>query len=359
MNSSQLIFCQVDFIPDYQVDLDSIKKFQQLFADRVLYFPAAPTPRAESSINPWNFKLPEQYRIPSLPEKFTLDFAEITDLRAKEILKICEQENLSVVCQWSGGIDSTVILASIIKNFPPYLLDKVHVYMNNASYLENPIFFDKVIKKYGLSYGYYGSDWSQALTILGYPGDPVWGHVDLVELERYHPGAWKNNPITNPDKLLSWMASKSSEKLVKWFYEIVVDSSRHNGVELANYEDFYWWANFNFFYATQCLYGYSIVKENITPDNYKKYCQNIIPWYHSSEYQIWSMVNRSNDVKFDGTIRNYKKAAKDYIFELDKNPYYRDYKTKLVSNKKGNKTIDSVLWALYEDGTAVYKNISY
>ena len=356
MNSHPLIYCNIEFVPE-GADLESIAKVQQLFHDRVIYFPAAMNPRAEMTPNPWKLKLPDEYRIPDLPENFNLTFADITDRRAQEIAKLCEDKNLSLVCQWSGGIDSTVIMAAIIKNFPQHLLSRVHVYMNNISYLENPIFFDRVIKKYGFSYGRNKLDWDQAMITLGYPADPLWGHADLLELERFHPGSWKNHPKSKPDELLSWLRTKSSKDLVDWFYEIMIQSSDAAGIELTTYEDFYWWNNFNLVYASQSMHGYTAVSQKITPETYKKYHGNIVPWYHSDDYQIWSIVNRSRNVKFDGTIRNYKKEAKDYIFDVDKNPYYRDYKSKTISARKSNKVMKPLLYALYEDGTTVYEDL--
>jgi hypothetical protein len=344
----------VNFDPGPEADWDSIKKFKKLFQGKVVYFPAAPIPRSGVAPNPWNLKLLDQFRIPSMPENFSMDFAEVTDRRAQEISRICEETNLPLVCQWSGGIDSTLLLSAIIKNFPAHLLSNVRVYMNNSSYLENPLFFERVIKPYGLQYGNFDLDWSTSLVVLGYPADPLWGFADLVEFERQYPGEWRNNPVSKPDRLLAWISGKSSPGLAQWFYELIVHSSQTSGMDLIDYGDFFWWMNFNLNYATQCLHGLGSLSGKITADTFQKYHSNVISWYHTDEYQLWSLSNRDTGVKFDGTVRNYKKAAKDYIFDLDKNPYYRDYKTKMVSNRKGSRTEISVLTALYEDGTAIY-----
>lgn len=361
MISNPLIFSSIDYVPDTSTadEIDQIRKFQQLLSSGVLYFPALGSPRAGMAPNPWNFKLLDQHKIPEMPDKFSLGFSDITDHRAQEIAKICQDKNLPVAVQWSGGIDSTLILAAIVKNFPKYLLPRVHVYMNNASYLENPMFFNRVIKPNKLSYGNEKVNWDKFLLISGYPADPLWGYADLVEFERHYPGEWKNNPVSNPDRLIYWIEQKTTSELAHWFFEIIAHSSQTSGIDINDYGDFFWWGNFNFNYSAQCMHAYASLPEAVTPESYSKYRENVIAWYHDRDYQIWSMVNRGNGVKFDGTIRNYKKPAKDYIFDVDHNPYYRDYKTKMGSDKKGKRISDSLMVALYEDGTAVYKDIKY
>jgi hypothetical protein len=43
------------------------------------------------------------------------------------------------------------------------------------------------------------------------------------------------------------------------------------------------------------------------------------------------MVNNNNGQKIEKTSSSYKKAAKDYIWDLDRNDWYRNFKVKIES----------------------------
>jgi len=86
------------------------------------------------------------------------------------------------------------------------------------------------------------------------------------------------------------------------------------------------------------------------------YFRNATPWFLSKEYQVWSIQDQKN--KFDGTVQSYKMSAKEYIYEVDKNEYYRDYKTKVTSLSSSARRysflradIPYISHVLYNDGT--------
>ena len=58
---------------------------------------------------------------------------------------------------------------------------------------------------------------------------------------------------------------------------------------------------------------------------------NVVNWFNDSEYQLWSMNNNNNGTKIHNTVNSYKTVAKQYIYEFDKNEWYKNYKIKLES----------------------------
>jgi hypothetical protein len=54
-------------------------------------------------------------------------------------------------------------------------------------------------------------------------------------------------------------------------------------------------------------------------------------WYNDPVYQHWSMNNNNNGQKIGGGPATYKKAARDFIYDFDKNDWYRSFKLKLES----------------------------
>ena len=57
----------------------------------------------------------------------------------------------------------------------------------------------------------------------------------------------------------------------------------------------------------------------------------IINWFNGQDYQRWSMVNNNNGQKIIKGPATYKMAARQYIYDLDKNDWYFYFKIKLES----------------------------
>ena len=119
------------------------------FESRIIYNdPFVGFDRINDVGNPFGLTLFDKFRAPELTSVPSTTFEQATDITAMRLAKLIENSDLPIAVHWSGGIDSTVILSAMIKNFNPALQDRVVVVMNNASYFENPYFFEKCIKNY-------------------------------------------------------------------------------------------------------------------------------------------------------------------------------------------------------------------
>jgi hypothetical protein len=223
--------------------------------------------------------------------------------------------------------------------------------MNNSSIFENPWFYDKVIKANGMTCTASIDHWQSYVCITGNPADSLWIQSDIVEMESVWPGSSQWSLSKRKDTLIQWIAHKSSQDLALWFYDLVVDGSRQAGITLDTMEDFYWWWYFNFGYT-------GLIYKDLGKDQHlgsvidlAQWNRQHLGWYHNREYQLWSAHNRSNGVKISGTVRSYKWPAKCYIHDLDKNSWYRDYKTKTGS---GNPYLKNIVKAVYDDGSMIF-----
>ena len=95
--------------------------------------------------------------------------------------------------------------------------------------------------------------------------------------------------------------------------------------------------------------------KNKHDDSLDEYISNFMPWFSSDAYQLWSIHNRNNNSKFDGTTRSFKMPAKEYIYDLDKNDYYKDYKTKVNSKYLKARNRYAKVSLVYNDGTIILK----
>lgn len=333
----RVFYASRDYTPEIQDEFFvGIKSMKALFLYQSLHFPR----NVES-----NYHKP----IYSIPTTITpITFAEATDRRTQEIIAYAKTNDLPIVIMWSGGIDSTVMLAAVIKHFPPDLLERVVVRMNNASYAENPHFFNKFVRNILQYTSEELYDYTNSIIIYGDPADSHWSNVWLVAKTLQDPSFYTRSPWDNEVR-------KEITRLninVDWFLPFIINNARKSNIEIARAGDFYWWLNFNFSYSQLCLKHFGESNQPLTPDNFDLFLRNGICWYTGDDYQMWSITSQFDDTKFMGHVEDYKMQAKQYIFEVDKNPYYRDNKSKIASGYL-TVTQNRKLIAIFEDKTVL------
>jgi hypothetical protein len=305
----------------------------------------------------WNFYHdPDYVACPPLNQHFNKNFSEVTDLRAQEIKKTMQARNQPLAIFWSGGIDSTVVLSSVIKNFDSADLKNVIVIANNRSYFENPVFYHSVIERYQLKTVNFNNFSNEAIQSLfdkhlvtdGEPADKLW----MVNLAIQYESAYGAGSLTTPltqvkHQFIEFLTDYMSINQATEYYDAVLQNIKESGIEIVTVGDLFWWINFNFHWVEHLLIWYNQFQiKNI--DSYKKYKQNYMPWYNSQEYQLWSLSDRPKLIPAD-SLNLYKMPAKQYIYDLDQNSYYLNYKSKLGSPKNLKKTNDDLV--ILADGT--------
>jgi hypothetical protein len=92
-----------------------------------------------------------------------------------------------------------------------------------------------------------------------------------------------------------------------------------------------WWSGFNNAW-TSVKFGYLLQGKWAQLKNATHYIDKFVNWFDSNDYQLWSM-NRDNAAEQLGANPSeVKLAAKKYIYSVDKNQYYFDFKTKVGSS---------------------------
>lgn len=322
--------------------------------------------------DPFETAIEPQFVMPSYNPNFNLSFSEVSDLRAIDIKHLINNTDRPVMMQWSGGIDSTVAIVSLLKNLTASELERITVSMSGDTALENPHFFNKFIKdkfaivdSESLLYNDYKEKYN-AYCICADTGDCIFGaelgnklyprmkfiQTDIDAL--YHNvsskdveySAYKdiiiqhfNNNLKNSiatlkqqlilDKSISEFLP-GDETFGEVFYEKIIKNVKTSNVPIHSLHDFFWWTIFNGRYLHCALrapvtYSIGTNKESLIND-----C--VIQWYNTDEYQLWSMTNNNNGQKLTGPTQGlYKTAAKNYIFEFDKDEWYQIHKIKIIS----------------------------
>ena len=318
------------------------------YKSQIIYEPFAGFDRINDGGNPFGLTVFDKFRAPVLTSVVPVTFEEATDTTAMRLAILMDNSDLPIAVHWSGGIDSTVILAGMIKNFNQSQRNRVIVIMNNASYFENPYFFEQVIKpnfRYTSDHSY---NWDNAIVINGDPADKLWIHANIVEIELEYKNAFDTS-LSTPDILIEWMTKRSSKEYACWLLDHVQQSAAQAKIVLENYSDFYWWFNFALFYQG-CAFSSFRRAHNGSSTHWENYNKNFFVWYNTDIYQQWSVYAQQTQEKFTGSITSYKMPAKNYIFDVDKNDWYRTYKTKSGSSKF-QRTLIHPVTSIYDDGT--------
>jgi hypothetical protein len=141
------------------------------------------------------------------------------------------------------------------------------------------------------------------------------------------------NIIHNKDLAIDTIARRTDPGFADWYYHVLVANAVSAGVPVTRLVDLMWWSAFNNawcstmfrFIAVTCG-GWKNIK------NVKSYFDKFVPWYNNNDYQEWAMNPDNIGEKLGTSVFDYKLAAKKYIYSVDKNQYYFDYKTKIGSS---------------------------
>jgi hypothetical protein len=232
--------------------------------------------------------------------------------RALNLLKL-DYENYWFA--YSGGIDSTGMLTSILKFWPAKELSRVSVVLTHHSVEENPFFFDKYIVRFNLINTLRPLSQmllkSNALMVTGELGDQLFGS-DILGAGSRHYGdeiLAKNYQDVAPQIIEAYIGTKGPGKSIFEHFHPIVEEAPF---PIKTAHDFFWWLNFS--------QKWQHVKfrfiESTDWDLRAQYSSHILHFYDSPGFQNWSLQN--HDLKIRDTWKSYKFIAKEYIADFTK-----------------------------------------
>jgi hypothetical protein len=301
--------------------------------------------------------------MPKYNKNFSKTFEDITDERSMDILNGI-REGKKYAIMYSGGIDSTVIMCSLIKNLGVKQLKNIAVCTTSSAILNNPIFWKEyIIDKFKIinaDENKYDNLIEQGyIPVTGDTGDALFGTTFASQL--YY--TWKqytNNlsaksitsienkikHVTDPnihystfkDLLILYFSIPKRqgypftgvklpvEGFSERFYEKLDLHAKTAPFEINSLHDFFWWYIFNIKYTNCAKRGIIFFNNNA---DIKTADDIVINWYHTNDYQLWSMSNNNNGEKIGLSAATYKQVSRDYIFDLDGNQSYYMFKLKI------------------------------
>ena len=275
--------------------------------------------------------------MPDYDSQFKKSWAEITDQRCQQL--ISKHNDKPWLVLWSGGIDSTMMLTSILKNFNKEELKQVHVALNRVSVYENPRFYyNHIVPNFhqldSTTLMVDADLLNQYYVITGEPADQLYtAGLTVQRMMLNNFSDLDRNVFTDPDRLLNQLAKDLDQGFATWFYEMVIENIQSTNIPIETYADFNWWFGFNLNWIPAKIRNLRFLPSK-TVQEHELFLKNFVLWFDTYDYQLWAMQleNRRNGVKSGKHIGQYKLPLKQYIFEFDRDDYYFNFKFKNSSN---------------------------
>jgi hypothetical protein len=288
------------------------------------------SPRLGSIDSPLPMVVLPELVLPQYEDKFNKSFADITNQTAIELKNKIHQTGNPAVVLYSGGIDSTLVVSAILKNFSSTELDLVNIILSDDSIKENPEFYAKFIcPNFNiLSFNDYSLDdlFDLNYTIVtGIGGDEIFGPQWPEYTIRFFRDIIRSPYKQHQSEIERYFAFGASESFGKWFYQQIDQNITETKIPIESVFDFFWWKCFNLKTISMALTNL-VMHTTVEP---KKSLKQLNHWFLNQDYQLWSMARNEVKTQIDPLIHKF--PAKQYIYDLDKNELYYKYKIKTSS----------------------------
>jgi hypothetical protein len=298
---------------------------------------------------------PPQLVLPKYDPEFSMTYEECCQSTVLEILGIQDKLSVPIRLLYSGGIDSSLILISFIKQLGlEETRRRVQLVMSPNSIDENPWLYEKVIRRG--NWTVHNSDWNGI----------DWG------TDRILVGGEFNDQILGSDMyrdITLWRGNGIMDQL--WTEEMMVMFGLHRGLNIQDAElwaellfrlvatapceikdaaDFWWWINFTCKWSSVYFRIMFYAQENNMID--QQYLDDYYYQFYGNEnFQKWAMVDTTS--KHKGTYLNYKWLAKQLVCQfLGHDEYMKKVKRgslwKLISYKRSVDIIENNYNYIYE-----------
>jgi hypothetical protein len=296
---------------------------------------------------PWATPLDPLFTLPEL-KVIPDSLGDIMDERAIELNEIAKATNRKIMIMWSGGIDSTGVLVSFLKNLSKQDLENVHVVLSADSVCENPSFYEKYIhnKLTCVPYLKYYLDnhtLDTCINLNGDPADALFG-PSYSMYKSYVPDGGHLKPFRFNTKLISEPIEKygeyynkkfSTQGIGTWYVQKIsknIFDAQPDGVE--SIADWWWWHYINF--KWEFSIWRSLLRRKTGPSDCEPISRNRLEFfvkntfYNTDRFQQWSYSNLKAHI-INNDITTHKRQIKEYIVEFDGNRSYQEQKTKVTS----------------------------
>lgn len=248
--------------------------------------------------------------------------SESMEKRATEILKMSYDNVKHIYLLWSGGIDSTAVFVSLLKNMNKEQRKMLHIVMSPRSIDEYRLFYKKYVEgQFDILWtdkenyiDLYKEALSKGYTLTGDCGDQLYGSHLMETLPH-----WFMDYRDYLKKII--YPNQNIDRLIGQFEE----SFSEYGMDIQKVYDFIWWMNFSCKWNIVCN-----SLKHLTETN----GENEIAFFDCKDFEIYAL-NIPHDVHVS-EYREYKKGMKKYIYDFTGDEEYYIQKMKVGSSKSNH-----------------------
>lgn len=257
-------------------------------------------------------------------------FEEICNERACELLSRADKLGVTLYVFYSGGIDSTLLLISLLKNATIAQKANIIVLLSEESITENPNFYrDHIHGKLRVgsinTFPYLLG--RKCMFVGGEHNDQLFGSDMMGELILEFGPSIIHQPY-NRDNFFKFFNKRLNDNKGANFYLDMFERLKDVApIDIVTSHDYLWWINFSLKWQTVFMRILCrVAPRNVSNIDLTYISTNYNHFYGTEDFQLWSMNNP--DKKIKGTWNTYKWVCKDIIYEYTKDADYRDNKIK-------------------------------
>jgi hypothetical protein len=259
----------------------------------------------------------------------TQTYDDACNSRAIEIINLAEQLDLKIYVMWSGGVDSTTVLSSLLANSSIDQQKRFIILLSQPSIKENLNYFKNFILgklTYESSVNFVDLLTSGDIIVHGECQDQLY----MIQGGRYYTEEEVDIPVT-PESIKELILDNSyfDQSMIDDYIHLMKESAGSVGIELEKAWEYIWWNSFCFGIQSNDIRTFQFVESDVLSP--KLLSQNIITFFHTSKFDQWAMQRVQNNKDMPSINASYKKESREYIFAFDKNKEYFDKKKKVDS----------------------------
>lgn len=302
--------------------------------------------RSGTFTTPWNATSPYRCPMPDLSINESRSLNDLMDLRGQEIYRHACTHNKKIMVMWSGGIDSTSVIVSLLKAVPTNeQKDRIIICLSPDSVLENLAFYKNFISTkipivHRLTVNFNSEFLRNHILLHGDPGDALFGSsagkYEALVKEGKHLLPYRDNV----DLLYQCMIPKDTKTFKfpkesgQWIVDkIVANLDETQPERIKTIADWFWWQYVNFKWEGSLwrpFAGTGIRTDFTQPLDEEPVRQYLETTFFNTDYfQRWSYCNKDNF--FPKGIASHKHEIKQYIVDFDHNEAYQNFKVKTAS----------------------------
>lgn len=286
---------------------------------QALEWPSHTTSRVHKLDTPWPLA-DTVAPIPTINHNNT-NFDQILETVAERFVKENTASGRRPYLAWSGGIDSTCILVSLLKVANQDFLQRLVILHNDNSIKENAYFYHRYIQgklqtqnidTFQITTGNH----DRIVLLDGEGGNQLMGWRAINTLSYYRQFDMLDRPWRSVQDLTELFPGSN-----QFHVDLVLSSLPHAPVPIETVYDLIWWTNFNFKFDEVLLRKIVTYTGQLTAQQtHDFYHRGLYRFYAQPELQVWSMI--SKDLRREKTRTVSKYFPKQYIYDFDHNHWW-------------------------------------